>query len=1085
MGGSSRNRCSLDAAARWTIWAFLLLSCSRTTDPQRAERGESETTRTDTQEQLHGLERPIVLLERYPPYSGVQADITELCCRKIDSLFRAGRYHDVLGYEAELTNLLERSEGFTAADRRHFCTAAHQLTNAFMRLGGTGDGRELLDELVPRVERSLGPADTVAAETRALLAEVVDLDGDPAAAAPLFAASAEGMATLGHPDRACELHLAAAQAHHDAGDLEKAQAHFRSAEGLVWIADHRDTNHYAQARLAGMEWRPDSIGQTLRQVNGLLPGITDPLAIGYYHNPEGRELSSKGRNAAAYDQLLIASQTLDTLPRNTLYQGARLAAYLTNTAYCAKHAGKWSRCIDLASRSVRVYEQVLTTGDPFYTRKVLDGLCITLETFPLDSDLVRKHGDGVERAKKVLALRLSRTPRDPVLIAKNCRNVAAIYQEDGSLMTDSILKYATLCLSGPAEAERSSCHQLMAYALAYQGRSEEALHHLARGLDQHVINGPFRWENLEQAQFAEGVRATEILDDFARTLAVIEQQGYRRDERLLERFHRRQWEMAYELFLVEGMDISRLVNVRRKIQERSIDALWPQAGAVLSEAERDRVLAWMDDGRSMLFRRDRLLRSQSAQNALRAPLRPLMEARERLLLNGAAETDPEVLHVALQIDSVQQVIAASVPEQPMSVQPDADLARRIRASLSPHTALLEYQLSAEEVLIAVVRSAGIVLHRVPRTSAFNAALASFTDDTAFHGSGTSGLPDGLGPLGMLIPDDALANGTKELIIVPDADLNYLPFEVIPIDGTTGARTKQLIDHVSLRYALSASLLADTLRQPTDEEPTVLAFAPDYGDGDGTSGYFRSANVLLDSAQRSSAAPLLHNKREVNSIRSLVSATTYTGGDADEQRIKDLLGSGGVLHFAMHAYSSPDPMRSGLVIRAEEDASDGTRSAGDEPEMGDGVLHAFELLTHPVRSPLVVLSACESGHGTYESGEGVRSLARSFMLAGARNTVSSLWKVDDLATKEIMVKFYEHLAEGMGKADALAEAKRWYRRTYPNEPPSKWAAFVLIGDNEPVRLKKRSPVRPWMWVTGGLVLLLAGTVLWRRSWRLAA
>ena len=85
----------------------------------------------------------------------------------------------------------------------------------------------------------------------------------------------------------------------------------------------------------------------------------------------------------------------------------------------------------------------------------------TLETFPLDSDLVRKHGDGVERAKKVLALRLSRTPRDPVLIAKNCRNVAAIYQEDGSLMTDSILKYATLCLSGPAEAERSSCHQLM------------------------------------------------------------------------------------------------------------------------------------------------------------------------------------------------------------------------------------------------------------------------------------------------------------------------------------------------------------------------------------------------------------------------------------------------------------------------------------------------------------------------------------------------------------------------------------------------------------------------------------------------
>ncbi|MBK6894911.1 MAG: CHAT domain-containing protein [Flavobacteriales bacterium] len=57
----------------------------------------------------------------------------------------------------------------------------------------------------------------------------------------------------------------------------------------------------------------------------------------------------------------------------------------------------------------------------------------------------------------------------------------------------------------------------------------------------------------------------------------------------------------------------------------------------------------------------------------------------------------------------------------------------------------------------------------------------------------------------------------------------------------------------------------------------------------------------------------------------------------------------------------------------------------------------------------------------QSGEGVRSLARSFMQAGARSTVSSLWKVDDLATKQIMVKFYEKLAEGMGKAMLASQA----------------------------------------------------------------
>ena len=105
-----------------------------------------------------------------------------------------------------------------------------------------------------------------------------------------------------------------------------------------------------------------------------------------------------------------------------------------------------------------------------------------------------------------------------------------------------------------------------------------------------------------------------------------------------------------------------------------------------------------------------------------------------------------------------------------------------------------------------------------------------------------------------------------------------------------------------------------------------------------------------------------------------------------------------------------------------------------------------------------------------------SIASSFMKAGVPNIVSSLWKVDDLATKQIMVKFYEKLAEGMGKADALAEAKRWYRREYPDAPPSKWAAFILIGDNEPVRLNKRTH---WWPLAGGGVIVVLAAVAWRR------
>lgn len=103
MGGSSRNRCGLRAAVHWSIWTLLFVSCSRTSEHHQAERGGSDTVKVDTHEQIQGLERPIVLLERYPPYSGVATDVTDPSCRKFDSLFRAGHYVEVLTHKAELT----------------------------------------------------------------------------------------------------------------------------------------------------------------------------------------------------------------------------------------------------------------------------------------------------------------------------------------------------------------------------------------------------------------------------------------------------------------------------------------------------------------------------------------------------------------------------------------------------------------------------------------------------------------------------------------------------------------------------------------------------------------------------------------------------------------------------------------------------------------------------------------------------------------------------------------------------------------------------------------------------------------------
>ena len=98
-----------------------------------------------------------------------------------------------------------------------------------------------------------------------------------------------------------------------------------------------------------------------------------------------------------------------------------------------------------------------------------------------------------------------------------------------------------------------------------------------------------------------------------------------------------------------------------------------------------------------------------------------------------------------------------------------------------------------------------------------------------------------------------------------------------------------------------------------------------------------------------------------------------------------------------------------------------------------------------------LSACNTGAGKYQHGNGVESLAKAFKQAGCNNIVMSLWPVNDASTKEIVVGFIQNLKKGLGKADDLAKSKKDYLAMAPEElkHPYYWAGLVLIGDNEPM------------------------------------
>jgi CHAT domain-containing protein len=136
------------------------------------------------------------------------------------------------------------------------------------------------------------------------------------------------------------------------------------------------------------------------------------------------------------------------------------------------------------------------------------------------------------------------------------------------------------------------------------------------------------------------------------------------------------------------------------------------------------------------------------------------------------------------------------------------------------------------------------------------------------------------------------------------------------------------------------------------------------------------------------------------------------------------------------------LRSGLALAG----ANARRSETDD----DGILTAFEAAHLDLRgTELVVLSACETGIGEVQNGEGVYGLRRALVLAGTQTQVTSLWKVADDATKDLMVEYYWGLLRGEGRSGALREVQKAMIASRDRWHPYYWAAFVPISDWAPL------------------------------------
>ncbi len=310
---------------------------------------------------------------------------------------------------------------------------------------------------------------------------------------------------------------------------------------------------------------------------------------------------------------------------------------------------------------------------------------------------------------------------------------------------------------------------------------------------------------------------------------------------------------------------------------------------------------------------------------------------------------------------------------------------------------------------------------------------------------------------------AAFQGRTRLFLAPDGALTRLPFEVLPgPDGTV------LLEQYQVSY-LGSGRDAMHFGVPTRAHHTApLVIADPLFDLD----------VAGNSANRRSGYEfrrLPDSREEGKAVADLLGVEPWLGGDALEGRLKQVR-SPRVLHLATHGFFLQDQgnerdagamdwlvaregsgrfsgplvqqnplLRSGLALAGAQTWLDG---GALPPEAEDGLLTAQDVQgLDLLGTELAVLSACDTGLGAVQVGEGVFGLRRAFTVAGARTLVMSLWKVPGEQTSQFMVLFYRKLLKGKTKVDALRETQLAMKEEYPH--PFFWGAFILQGDPGPL------------------------------------
>ncbi len=542
-------------------------------------------------------------------------------------------------------------------------------------------------------------------------------------------------------------------------------------------------------------------------------------------------------------------------------------------------------------------------------------------------------------------------------------------------------------------------------------------------------------------------------------------------------------EQNLQLMLGSGSEQQRL-NYMTMIRENT-DIVLSMRQSILADDDRAASMA----AALVLRRKGRVLDAmvtvtERLRNRLTAEdaglLEQLAATRSRLaalvLQPGAAQAkdrDQQTRALAADIERLESALSARSREAQAEWRPvDADI---VRQQLPDDTRLVEFvryrpfdpRVVGQANRFGKPRYAAFVLQRAasPRwveigeaetvdrqIGAFRAALRSpLRTDVRQRSRDLARLI--LDPLG------ASLDGAKRLVFSPDGELSVIPFGALLDSGG-----RYLIERFEIASLDSGR---DVLRFSDHSQPresSLIVADPTFSSSSDTAGTGGGSGLVFQ--------PLPGTAEEAAALRSLLpDPKVYTKAAATETLVKRVKGPR-LLHIATHGFffdpvavasMPPSPDQRGLSLAAAPVEStsrfallrSGLALAGANGRNGgdneDGLLTAFEAASLDLQgTQLVVLSACETGLGEVRSGDGVHGLRRALTIAGAETQVMSLWQVQDDATRDLMIAFYQKVIAQQGRAAAMRGVQVEWLRKGKRTHPFYWAAFVVTGDWSPMR-----------------------------------